>query len=143
MTVRTNAGLKLFMQSASPTPPPFPRLPRPPRRRHHRQRPRPRQRRCRPPQHQGMVELNGRLFKVVSSSGSTLGMADVDGVTASTPPTTTPSPAAACRRRPWHLITGVQDFVASGRRHQDRRYHHGARPADTQIVSAPTPCPPT
>jgi len=30
---------------------------------------------------QGMVELNGRLFKVISASGSTLSLADVDGVT--------------------------------------------------------------
>ena len=30
---------------------------------------------------QGMVELNGRLFKVVSASGSTLSLAGVDGAT--------------------------------------------------------------
>ena len=62
-----------------------------------------------------MVELNGRLFKVVSSSGSTLGMADVDGVTGiDTTNYNTFTSGSLQKVTLGTSITGVQDFSFGG-----------------------------
>lgn len=64
---------------------------------------------------QGMVELNGRLFKVISASGSTLGLADVDGVTGiDTTNFNTFTSGTLQKVTLGTSITGVQEFGFSG-----------------------------
>ena len=116
MTVRTNAGLKALHAVG-------PRHRRHhfldhqgrPRRHHHRQRPRPRQRRCRPPQHPGHGRTERPPVQVVSSSGSTLGLADVDGVTGiDTTNFNTFTSGSLQKVTLGTSITGVQDFQLRG-----------------------------
>ena len=116
MTVRTNAGLKLFMQSALANAVTISSITK-----------------ASPGvvttasahglangdvvllSTQGMVELNGRLFKVVSSSGSTLGLADVDGVTGiDTTNYNTFTSGSLQKVTLGTSITGVQDFSFGG-----------------------------
>ena len=96
------------------------------------------------PSTQGMVELNGRLFKVVSSSGSTLGMADVDGVTGiDTTNYNTFTSGSLQKVTLGTSITGVQDFsfgAATSRPSIPPRCTTCKTPRSS---SAPTPCPPT
>lgn len=64
---------------------------------------------------QGMVELHGRLMKVISASGSTLGLADVDGTTGID--TTNYSTFTSGTLKKVTLgtsITGVQEFSFTG-----------------------------
>lgn len=64
---------------------------------------------------QGMVELNGRLFKVISPSGSTLSLSDVDGATGiDTSSYNTFASGTLNKITLGTSITGVQDFAFTG-----------------------------
>ena len=64
---------------------------------------------------QGMVELNGRLFKVVSTAANTFSIAGIDGVTGlDTTLFNTFSSGSAQKVTLGTSITGVQDFQFGG-----------------------------